>query len=77
MYNIIDKTNQLKMMKLWITPRNIYIFHMLVVAPLLMYVGYNGPNTDPNIFTALMALATLVFLYHSYRLSQLMKQQDK
>lgn len=60
----------------FITPRNIYLFHMFVVAPLLMYIGYNGSNVQPIIFNALIGLSIIVFLYHSNRLIQLSKKEN-
>lgn len=45
---------------------SINIFHILFVAPLLIYVGYKGANTNPAIFTAMMILGFIVILYHSY-----------
>lgn len=45
---------------------SINLFHVLFVAPLLIYVGYNGANTNPAIFTAMMILGFLVAVYHVY-----------
>lgn len=59
-----------------ITGRGIYLFHMLVVAPLLMYVGYTGVNTPQMIFNILMLLAVLVFLYHGNRVMQMMAVEE-
>jgi hypothetical protein len=49
---------------------------MFVVAPLLMYIGYNGSNVQPIIFNALIGLSIIVFLYHSNRLIQLSKKEN-
>lgn len=45
----------------------INIFHILVVAPLFIYVGWFGASTPPAIFTLLLVLAPIVLLYHAYR----------
>jgi hypothetical protein len=45
----------------------INLFHILVVAPLLLYVGYNKGATPEFIFTLLIIMAVLVLLYHGYR----------
>lgn len=48
--------------------RNIYLFHALGVAPFLIYIGYNGNNNDPRIFTALMTIGFVALIYHSFRI---------
>ena len=45
----------------------INLFHVLVVAPLLFYVGYNKCDTHELVFNLLMVIAILVLLYHGYR----------
>jgi hypothetical protein len=42
-------------------------FHLLFVAPLLIYVGYEGPQTNPYVFKALIALGIGVAVYHASR----------
>lgn len=47
------------------TPRQqINLFHILAVAPLLVYVGYNRGNVDPRVYNVLLALGVVVALYH-------------
>lgn len=46
----------------------IYIFHILFVAPLLAYIGYNRGQVNPKIYTILLVLAVIVVLYHGKRL---------
>ncbi len=53
------------------SPPYIPIIHMFIVAPLLLYIGYNiyknkPMNTEFGMFILLLAL--LIFLYHSYKL---------
>jgi hypothetical protein len=40
------------------------LLHILVVAPLLFYVGYNRAETPEIVFNVLVVLALLVLLYH-------------
>ena len=47
------------------------LFHILAVAPLLGYIGYNGMEhrpIDDRIYQILIGVAILVLVYHSYRL---------
>ena len=48
--------------------RNVYLFHMLAVAPLLMYVGYEGKNANPRVFGPLLGVGALALIYHGFRL---------
>ena len=48
--------------------RNVYLFHMLAVAPILIYVGYMGKNANPRVFGPLLGVGVLAFLYHGFRL---------
>jgi hypothetical protein len=46
------------------------VMHMIAVAPLIMYIGYNiynktQMNTDFGLF--LIMLAVLIFVYHAYK----------
>jgi hypothetical protein len=47
--------------------RTIYLFHALIIAPLLIYVGYKGVKADPRSFGALLTIGSLAFIYHSIR----------
>ena len=48
----------------------INIFHLVVVAPLLVYVGYYQCESGKEVFYTLGALGLVVFLYHAFRLVQ-------
>ena len=48
----------------------INLFHMVFVAPLLIYIGYMGVDSLPQMFTVLLVLAPLVMLFHLYRAFQ-------
>ncbi len=45
----------------------INIFHILFIAPLFMYIGYNGADTNPQVFTLLLIMAPFILAYHAYR----------
>lgn len=44
---------------------DINLIHILFVAPLLVYVGYNGCKVDKRVFTLLLVLGVIVGLYHA------------
>ena len=48
--------------------RNVYLFHVFVVAPLLLYIGVNGVRSNPQLFPVLFILGSLALIYHSIRL---------
>jgi len=39
---------------------------MLFVAPLFIYIGYNGSKTPDAVFKLLIIIGLVVFLYHGY-----------
>ena len=44
----------------------INIFHIIFVAPLLIYLGYNKKETSDLIFNSILFLGILVLLSHVY-----------
>ena len=48
--------------------RNVYLFHLIVIAPLLAYVGIVGKRADVRIFPVLAGIGLLAGVYHGYRL---------
>ncbi len=48
--------------------RNVYLFHLVAVVPLLLYIGYNGNKSDPRSYGALLGIGILAGMYHSMRL---------
>ena len=48
--------------------RNIYLFHILAIAPLLIYVGMFGKFADRRVFSIVMYIGFLALAYHGYRL---------
>lgn len=45
-----------------------YIFHLLVVGPLLMYVGYKGRTVESHFFTIILVMAIIAMAYHGNQL---------
>jgi len=48
--------------------RNVYLFHILAVAPILIYVGYMGKNANSKAFGPILGVGVLALLYHGFRL---------
>jgi len=46
----------------------IYWFHLLLVAPLLIYIGYTAEHTPKDIFILLFSFGVVVAIYHGYKL---------
>jgi hypothetical protein len=44
------------------------LIHMLLIAPLLAYVGWNGTRSGANTFMVMKVLAVIVFLFHTWAL---------
>ena len=51
--------------------RNVYLFHMLVIAPLLIYVGFHGKKVDTRAYAPLLGVGILALAYHGYRLKKM------
>ena len=49
--------------------RNVYLFHVLVIAPILIYVGYKGNNVNSKVYSPLLGIGVVALLYHGYKLS--------
>lgn len=45
----------------------IYVFHFLIIGPLLAYVGYYKDKVDKKILDAVMWLGIIVTVYHLYK----------
>lgn len=48
--------------------RKVYTFHVLVVAPLLLYVAAKGGKADPRVWGLVGGFGALVAVYHGGRL---------
>ena len=49
--------------------RNVYLFHVLVIAPILIYVGYKGNNVNSKVYSPLLGIGVVALLYHGYKLT--------
>jgi hypothetical protein len=45
-------------------------FHLLIIGPLLMYIGFTTPNISANYFDYLAIIAYSALIYHGYYLSK-------
>ena len=48
----------------------VYLLHVLIIVPILTYIGFKGAEADPRAFALLLALAAFTALYHGVRLMQ-------
>lgn len=44
----------------------VFLFHALIVGPLLFFIGYKGIKTPEALFTLLLIVGLVVILYHGY-----------
>lgn len=47
--------------------KRVYLFHVIAVAPLLMYIGYKGVNAHTKTFPVLFVIGATALLYHGLR----------
>lgn len=48
--------------------QHVYLFHVLIVAPLLLYVGVSGPCANKYVWQLFIGLGSVALVYHGYRL---------
>ena len=48
--------------------RNVNLFHVLVLGPLLIYVGWFGKKSNKYIFPLIFGIGVMAFIYHSFRI---------
>ena len=48
----------------------VYLVHIILIGPLLIYIGYNKNNTHKNIFDLVLIIGIIVILYHLYLLNK-------
>jgi len=48
--------------------RKVYFFHVAFVAPLLLYIGYNGSKSNSDIWAPTSGLGALTLAYHGLNL---------
>jgi hypothetical protein len=63
-YHIFKVYNYIKIEK----PYWVNLIHILLVGPLLVYIGYNGENTGRRYFEMLLMLGFASIGYHGYYL---------
>ena len=44
-----------------------YLFHLLAVMPLLLYVGYNGPETNEKVYPVVLSAGVMAGAYHGFK----------
>jgi membrane-bound metal-dependent hydrolase YbcI (DUF457 family) len=45
------------------------LFHILIIAPLLLFVGFQRADTPPWLYHVFLVLGFIILFYHGYRLS--------
>ena len=48
--------------------KNVNLFHILAINTLLIYIGYKGVDTNPQLFQLLTGIATIALMYHGSRI---------
>lgn len=51
--------------------KNVYLFHLLIIAPLMIYIGfigYRGQQVKPEFFAILIAVGVGAVIYHGMRM---------
>jgi len=46
------------------------LFHLLIVVPLLLYIGFQRTDTPSWIYYAIGSIGAIIFFYHGFRLVQ-------
>ena len=69
------KQNQFMMTSEEINKNNksIYALHLLIIVPLLLYIGIKKNNSNPKVYDTLIALVVFTAIYHSSQLYNLIK----
>ena len=44
------------------------LFHILLIVPLFLFIGYHRSSTPEWLYTAMFAIGLVVFVFHSYKL---------
>jgi hypothetical protein len=60
--------------------KQVNLFHIAIIAPLLGYIAYlgiNGHPIDKNIYYFLVVMALVIVIYHGYRLTQTDESKDE
>ena len=59
-----------------LTHELIYYIHILIVAPLFIYIGQYKELTNPKVLASLFPMGVIVLVYHSYKLYQLKQHRS-
>ena len=46
----------------------VYLFHVIAIAPILLYVGFYGKKSNEKIFPVILSLGVISLIYHGFRL---------
>lgn len=52
------------------------LFHIFLVVPLLLFVGFQRASTPSWLYTALFAIGSVILLYHGYKLAIRISQRS-
>ena len=65
-----DEQNALKLMdkQELAYKKKVYLFHALLIAPILFYIGWHGSKSNKNIWSVIGSVAFITILYHGLRL---------
>lgn len=55
-----------------LSSKSINVIHLLLIGPLLVYIGINGRKCSPTCFKLLILLGSLVMIFHAYKLYEKM-----
>lgn len=47
--------------------KNVYLFHIFAISPILIYVGYYGASSNPKVINALLVIGIYALIYHTFR----------
>lgn len=61
----------------YVYKRNVYLFHLVAIVPLLLYIGIRRKSADARVFPVLIGVASLAGAYHFYRLVSPRKQEKQ
>jgi hypothetical protein len=48
--------------------KRVYLFHLIAIAPLLIYVGYKGNKVNPKFFPVVLSIGVMAGVYHGIRI---------
>ena len=48
--------------------RRVYLFHVIAIAPILLYVGYYGVKSNKKMFPVILSFGLMALVYHGFRI---------